>query len=340
MKRMMLAALALSLLLTGCGARLKPEPAAAQTPTEETLAVVTEAATTAPRPIAERAASLQAAGDSYIFDEQNVLTDEEKKQYNNYLGWLCTSRQIKAAAVITDSLGGISAPEFARSYFETLFGGDASGFLLLVNNDTNEDQIYRAGTFASQSADPARYIAKATPALVEQRYADALELLLPVGETVSDRIFDQCNALTAEQRQTLAALANTSEELQCVLIAGTEQTQPATETAETESVETDAPETEASETSETENSSETTEDTTEAVSQTETAAPEASDELKAEADRIRTETGAAVLLLIDADHKAAYISGSSNALDSVQNALDSDGIYAAATAFFGGQTAE
>ena len=332
MKRTLTAALALLLLLTGCGSRSKTVPTSATEPTTEELVTVTEAATAPPRPIAERAASLQAAGDTYIFDEQGVLTDEEKQQYNDYLGWLCSSRQIKAAAVITDALGGTSPEEFAKRYYETLFGTHEPGFLVLVNNDTNKDYIYCAGSCAAYLGDTAPAIARATPFLVEKNYADALEILLPVGEQLSDRIFDRCGALTAEQSRTLDVLSAASEQRICVLLINA---LPGEEPPET----TAAPETEVpSETevpAETDAASETEEASeTEVPAETNAAVSEVPEELKSYAEDIRKQTEADTLLVIDTAGRTAWIAGNTEALPAVQEALSGGDVYSAASAMF------
>ena len=334
MKRTITAALALMLLLTGCGAKKRIDSAQTAPAPTETLVAVTEAATTPPRPIAERAASLQAAGDTYIFDELNVLTEDEKKQYNDYLGFLCQSRQIKAAAVITDSLGGVSPEEFAKRYFETLYGAHEPGLLVLINNDTNKDCIYCAGSCAKVITDTSPAIAKATPFLVEQKYADALEILLPVGEGLSDRILDRCGALDAEQLQALTALAAASEKKVCVLLTDALPGETPPETTEATS-ETEASETET--TAETEAPSETeAASETEAPSETDApAAGTASDALKSYAEEIRKATEADVLLVIHTPDKTAWIAGGDDAaLAKVQDALSSKGVYDAALALY------
>ena len=332
MKRTLTAALALVLLLTGCSAKKKTDPALATEPATEALAVVTEAATAPPRPIAERAASLQSAGDTYIFDELNVLSDKEKKQYNDYLGWLCGSRQIRAAAVLTGELDGASPEDFAKRYYETLFGSHETGFLVLINNDTNHDCIYRAGSCAALMSGTDTAIAKATPFLVEQKYADALEILLPAGESLSDRIFDRSNTLTAEQAKALDALAQASEKKVCVLLTdalpGEEPPETTEAPPETEAPETDAPADPAAETEPLSTPPEQSEET-------EAASAGVTDALKSYAEDARKSAEADVLLVIHTPDKTAWIAGGDEAqLARVQTALAGNGIYEAVLAMF------
>ena len=212
MKRTLCLLLCFAVVLTGCGREKHVDPVVPASVTEP------EPETSA-HPIAEREAELQTEGEGYLFDEQGVLTEEERAQYDAYLTNLSHSRQIHAAAVITDSLNGASPAEFAENYYQELFGESAgSGFLMLINNDTGEDFIYTAGACTRYLADTALPIAKATPLLVEGKYADALEILLAMGEWIPDRVLDRADALDDAETQTLLQQANALELQYTVLL--------------------------------------------------------------------------------------------------------------------------
>lgn len=214
MKRVLLMMLCLSVLLTGCAGAKKhmdPSPDVSGLPSEtaEMIAPDGTEPTAAPRPVSERAAALQTAEGTYIFDEPGVLTEEERTHFNAYLAQLSAERQISAAAVITDSLGGESPEAFARKYFHTLFGdGKVSGYLVLVNNDTGVDHVYAENACEAWLSDTTYPIARATPLLVEGKYADALEILLSVGEYLPEWIFDDAGVLEPEEVQELENLAS------------------------------------------------------------------------------------------------------------------------------------
>lgn len=215
-KRTLIAALLTALCVTGCGSQKQPDPDSSLF-LPDNGAEATAAAEEPTLSVAERAKSMQEAGETHLFDEQGVLTEEETAQYNTYLGWLSDIRQIRSAAVITDQLGSESPEQFAKDYYRALFGEGTSGFLVLVNNDTGRDYVYCEGVCEIYLADTSMPIAKATPLLVEGRYAEALEILLPVGELVPDRVLDRADALTAEQAQTLMERANAGDRRCCVI---------------------------------------------------------------------------------------------------------------------------
>ena len=346
-KQTVICAVALTLLLTGCGAKKHIDvDSLTSLPDNAAEATVPAAEKEPARPIAERIQSMQAAEDTHIFDEQNVLTDEERAQYNTYLGWLADIRQICTAAVITNRLDGEPPEAFAREYYHSLFGEGTSGFLVLVNNDTGEDQIYCEGVCETYIAGAPLQIAQATPLLVEGDYAGALDLLLPAGELVPDRVLDRAGALTSEEAQTLMERANSAEKRYCVLFVGETDAAPvSTETAE---VTEDTTESESDEAATAEEVTETAAETESAAApedaaateETAAAAPEdtaspLSEDFKTRAGELREKNEAEQLLVIDVSQGWAWIAGGDAALSGeVQTILQQDGAFAAAQHYY------
>ncbi len=333
MKRVILVSAVIALFLTGCGSKAKRQDIALPDNAAEAT-VPAETETAPPRPIAERAAELQSAGDTHIFDEQGVLSDEEKEQYNNYLEWLANIRQIKTAAVITNQLGGETPEQFSAEYYHTLFGTAPNGFLLLINNDTNRDYVYCEGACKTYiSSDLA--IAKATPYLIEQKYADALEILLPVGEMVPDRVMDRCGALTPEQTEELRALTDPVDSRYCVLF--TVEVPSAEGVTEAVPMETEAPDNADADTPETAGTDTPAAETPAEPDTTQAPAPEpAPEELKTFAAAACKQNEADRLLVIDAAHSRAWIAGKEDeALSAeIQAVLRTDGAFAAAKLYY------
>ncbi len=331
MKRKMIAVLALALVLTGCG-RAKHIAPDTSLPDNAAEATVPAEDTTAPRPVSERAETLIEAGDTYVFDELGVLTEEERGKFDSYLAWLSDQRQMNAAAVITDSLGGETPEVFAQEYYRTLFDADSTGFLLLINNDTGKDIFYCEGACKQFLADPSLQISQATPLLVEGNYADALEILLPVGEVMPDRVLDRANALTEEQALVLCERANALEERRTVLLTRL-GTNAVSETAETPEPSEDVFEETAAETDENaENADETSaeSETEEAAAETNIQLLHASEELQALADDVRVKNEADVILVIDVSSGTCALSGEEDGvIDGVQLILQTEGLDAA-----------
>ena len=327
MKRVLLMTLCMSVMLTGCaGAKKHMESApdvteVTRNAAETTVPDETEP-TAAPRPIAERIAGAQTAEGTYLYDECGVLTEEERNRFNDELADISASRQVKAAAVITDSLGGESPETFAREYFHTLFGdGQISGYLVLVNNDTGVDYVYAENACEAWLSDTTFPIAKATPLLVEGKYADALDILLVVGKYLPEWVFDDAGVLEKDEIQALENLAEGGQT--AVLITSDVPGGQAAVTAAP--LETTA------------EPSQPNSETTTAAAQT--AAPAAQvtvpEELKQFAETHRTECGMDALLVLDPVHETAWIAGETDAARSaqLQGILQTQGVYQAALDF-------
>ncbi len=343
MRKLLLLCLAL-LCLTGCS---KTDSSSVPEETQPETAAETAGETEAPtetepapvRDIAARAASLRKAGDTYVFDECGVLDGETVKTYNNYLGWLAETRLLCTTVVLTDDLNGSSPEAFAQTYYQTLWGTGTSGFLVLINNDTGQDCIYREGVVSSYVDDAAvsLAIAQASPALVEGRYADALEIFLPLGERIPDRILERSGTLSPEQVQALTTKADALPKKYCVYFAASI---PAPAEAETQPAATEPQpsetETRPTETQPTEGETQPTEGETQP---TETApAPTEAEPLSAYAEQLRVQTEAEGFLLIDVPGKQSVIAGSVPAelTAAVQAALAEQDAYAAADVFLEG----
>lgn len=162
---------------------------------------------TIPPVITERIQNVQNDGNIHIFDDEHLFSEEVTQKYNDYLEWLSISRQMDTAVVITTHLDNVTPEEFAKGYYQTLYGKNSSGFLVLINNDTGKDFIYRQGVCASDMRDPTAEIFRATPELVEGNYASALEILLTIGEQIPEYVFDRANAIKTNERTALAEKA-------------------------------------------------------------------------------------------------------------------------------------
>ena len=92
--------------------------------------------------IAERVLHFE---NNYIHDENAVLSESEFEFYHNFLSTLHDSHEINAIVVITNHLDGNIPADFAKSYYQALFGEEeTNGFLLLINNDNFQDSYYNS----------------------------------------------------------------------------------------------------------------------------------------------------------------------------------------------------
>lgn len=175
--------LAMLLCLTGCSNKEDALPVSEQVEVVKEIQTETQVPTIS---VAERAELLRAEN-LYIHDEDALLSETEFELYNGYLDSLQESHGINAVVVITSHLDGNAPADFAKAYYQALFGDtETNGFLLLINNDSNQDVYYLSGTCRQDISDEEIHalLVKATPCLVEERYADALEILLSFRETL------------------------------------------------------------------------------------------------------------------------------------------------------------
>ena len=82
----------------------------------------------------------------YIKDYAGIMDSEAAAACNQVISELNSSRMINAAVVTVNKLDGAEPYDYASRCYNQIFGSDSSrGLLFLINNDTNEDILYKAG---------------------------------------------------------------------------------------------------------------------------------------------------------------------------------------------------
>ncbi|MBR1530277.1 MAG: TPM domain-containing protein [Oscillospiraceae bacterium] len=215
-----------AVLMTGCQKQ-------DTVPVSGKLEIIKEsAAVTEPEPetepethsIEERAEYFSVPEHPYLFDECGGLSEKEAELHNAYLEWLSVSRLMNAFVVITDHLNGSSPEQFAAEYYKTVADPELpDGFLVLINNDTNRDYIFTAGTCSTYlpQTQAAVLLSGATYDLIEADYADALEKILPEFEKIPAYVCDRTGTLTEAELQEFSDKIQTiqkEKELQCAVI--------------------------------------------------------------------------------------------------------------------------
>ncbi|MDE5947027.1 MAG: TPM domain-containing protein [Oscillospiraceae bacterium] len=154
----------------------------------------------------------------YIYDNAKILSDEDLTECNNYAGWINKNLMLNTAVVITDKLDNISPAEYAEKCFNNIFKNDVesiedginNGILLLINNDTNKDYIYKHGNVSSYITEKSEKesLFYATKSIVKGDFKPALNQLLSLAELCPKYIFDNASLFTYEQ---IAELENVLE---------------------------------------------------------------------------------------------------------------------------------
>lgn len=144
---------------------------------------------------------IQPAEGTYIYDYAGVLSAEAFAECNNYAEWLYETFLINAAVVTTDDIEGLTPEQYAGDAYSELYGGRGSGLLLLINNDTNEDYLYKTGScLVSISEDAqANEFYWATQEIIGGDYKSAVLRLMKLGESCPRHVFDNGGIFTAEQ---------------------------------------------------------------------------------------------------------------------------------------------
>lgn len=141
---------------------------------------------------------------SHIYDECHALTPEDSALYNERLEQISSSRLLNAFVVITDHLEGSPPDQFAQNYYQAVADQSVpDGFLILINNDTNQDYFFTTGrcSFYIPPSEAIVTISGATYSLIEANYPDALDLLLAPPERIPSYILDQTSTLTLPESQ-------------------------------------------------------------------------------------------------------------------------------------------
>ncbi|MBR0484405.1 MAG: TPM domain-containing protein [Oscillospiraceae bacterium] len=180
-----------ALFLTGCH---KSEPVSGQISVVRETSAETETETLS---IEMRASLFRISENQHIYDEASALTEEVFSLHNDYLEWIASTRLVNAFLVITDNLNGLSPEQFASEYYQAVANPDnPDGFLVLLNNDTNQDYIFTAGIcqeYLSEEEIAVR-LSGASRDLIEKNYPDALNLILPLAEQIPAYTSDEADA--------------------------------------------------------------------------------------------------------------------------------------------------
>ncbi len=171
----------------------------------------------------EAAQDLEKIEGTFVYDRSGILSESESDECNKYIGSLYDKYLVNAAVVLTDDLGGMTPDEYAEKSYNDLYGGSGSGFLLLINNDTNKDRIYKTGSCLvsiseKTQADEFYY---ATNEIIGGKYKDAVMRLMKLIEGCPEHVFGNADVFSGEELEYLENLCGASDKKIAVLAAST-----------------------------------------------------------------------------------------------------------------------
>lgn len=154
---------------------------------------------TTSQPFTER--EVEAAEGTYIFDKANILDADTIKACNDYAGWLYKEKLINAAVITVNDLEGKLPYDYAAEEFNRLYEGKGSGLIVLINNDTNYDSIFRSGSCLNCISDKDEYNAVywETKEVFKGDYRSAIMRLLQLGELCPLHVVDNAQVFDSVQ---------------------------------------------------------------------------------------------------------------------------------------------
>lgn len=165
--------------------------------TLQTTGIVTEAVIT--QPAEEKLVAV--SENSYIYDNAKILSDEDLKECNNYAGWINSKLMLNTAVVTTNKLENLTPEKYAEKCYNDIFQGMGSGMILLINNDTNKDYLYKHGTsslYITEQAEKDSFF-YATKSIVSGDYKSGIMELLSLAENCPEYVFDNGSLFSNEQ---------------------------------------------------------------------------------------------------------------------------------------------
>ncbi|MDE5583776.1 MAG: TPM domain-containing protein [Ruminococcus sp.] len=120
----------------------------------------------------------------YIYDNAKIFGKSDYNDINDYIGGLCEESEINIAVVTENDINGEKPENFARKRYKELFDGNGDGMLLLINNDTKVDYLYKSGICEENISeeDEKNAFYTATREIVEGDYKSAVICIIKLAE--------------------------------------------------------------------------------------------------------------------------------------------------------------
>ena len=152
--------------------------------------------------------NIQPAEGTYVYDYAALLSEDDFAECNNYAELLYENLLINVAVVTTDNIEGLSAAQYAEDAYIDIYSGRGSGLLLLINNDTNEDYLYKTGSCQLSILETTQgtEFYWATQEIINGDYKSAILRLLKLGEACSSHVFDNAGVFSVEDTAAIDAL--------------------------------------------------------------------------------------------------------------------------------------
>lgn len=186
----------------------KPESSAVEASQEVTEADKSAAAPLISKPELVIPHNVKPAQGSYVVDNAKLLSDEEISKCNDYAEWIYENYLINICIATCDELGELSPYDYAKNIYTQQYGSLGSGMVILINNATNNDLIYKQGRCENidKTAEDISMLS-ATKMIVEYNsYGSAIIELIKLAETLPKCVCDNSGVFTPEDINSLEEL--------------------------------------------------------------------------------------------------------------------------------------
>jgi len=182
-------ALLFSTMLAGCKS-VSPQQSQ-ENSQPPTMAAATAASIT--EPAAENTSApkirlIEPAEGVYVYDNAGILSKDTVSKCNDYAEWASKTYGLNIGVVTTDNIGSLTPKDFARVNFEHIYPTVDNGLLVLINNATFDDYVYRKGiaeTYISDT-DVTAAMLKATRKIANGDFESAIIELMMLSENCPD----------------------------------------------------------------------------------------------------------------------------------------------------------
>ena len=150
------------------------------------------------QPFTER--NVESTDGTFIYDNAGLLGGDDLSACNNYAGWLYKNKLINSAVITVNDLEGMTPYDYAAEKYGEIYEGKGSGLIILINNASNEDIVYRTGScltnIGETSVDNAIYWA--TKDIVKNDYRRGIMRMLQLGELCPEHMIDNAQIFAYE----------------------------------------------------------------------------------------------------------------------------------------------
>lgn len=145
--------------------------------------------------------NISPAKSNYVMDDAKLLSADELSMCNNYAEWIYKNYLINIYIATADNLGELSPHNYAQNIYNEQYGGLGSGMVILINNATNNDYIYKQGRCETidSTAETSAFLSATKTIINYNSYGAGIIELMKLAESLPQHICDNAGLFKAEE---------------------------------------------------------------------------------------------------------------------------------------------